>query len=536
MNAHRFIFTVILILCGTFSFAEVATVDVTITLVDSKRSSINVSYDGKSRQLELAKTVQVEIDGKITEFASLIPGDTAKVTYDKDRQVITKIIVSRASMISPEKLPEGWDEIDQRLVFLMVRLASVEASLEAIQQVLDASTRQVNSKSTTAKRAERANENLDRMGGGPVKWSQFYGMTAENFFYHPTDRNTTYHTATVLSQQGPQADNKVGGGVPAGQGLPVHQRPPQFDYIYRSNERAKMRANAEVVELRGRTDQLIARRQRIESEQAGLWVEIAFRAISHYDLDKKPAYRFEPVMVTSDADSRSKAELLKATTAFMALSLSIIAESERNQAGTFTQIKPAIAKARQSLNDAYLTLSVDVSNKQSNVGRLYALTKKLDDISSNLTDSYLVAMEGDSAKDTNRKDTFRAQLQQSLLAYAQIILAMDEMLTQIIDEYGYQPDVSTPIKIVGLKVPEVKKEPHVKRLVEISYYHNGEWIGHPISYDGNQVLIKRLTGTQTPLIKEGPKYYFVRNTGETAWFDEATRSDNFERPVKFKYE
>jgi hypothetical protein len=41
MNAQRFIFTAILILCGTFSFAEVIIVEVTITLVDSKRSSIN---------------------------------------------------------------------------------------------------------------------------------------------------------------------------------------------------------------------------------------------------------------------------------------------------------------------------------------------------------------------------------------------------------------------------------------------------------------------------------------------------------------
>lgn len=105
--------------------------------------------------------------------------------------------------MAAEKLAEGWERIDDRLVFLMVRLASTETSLEAIDKALAASGRSQSRKNTQVKQAENKNEDMDRKGGGPLKWSLFYGRTAESFFYHPTDRITTYHTTTILSQQAP---------------------------------------------------------------------------------------------------------------------------------------------------------------------------------------------------------------------------------------------------------------------------------------------------------------------------------------------
>lgn len=439
------------------SLCEVTTVDVTITLVDTKRSAITVSYDGKSRQLELAKNLKVAIDGKKSDLRSLKAGDSAQIEYDKELRIVTGIIVRTELMQPAEKLVEGWDEIDQRLLFLMVRLANVETTLEAINRTIDGNNRLSNRKTTTARRADRSNEEMDRKGGGPLKWSQFYGMTAEKFFYHPTDRNSTYHTVTVLNQQGSQADNKVGGGVPSSQGLPVHQRPPQFDYIYRANEKSKARAEAEAYELKDQLEALENRRNRLEAEQAGLWVEIAFRAISHYDLDKKPLYRFEPLLLASDTESRQRNESMRAATMFMALALSIIAESERDQAGTFTMIKPTVAKARQSLNDTFLRLGIESTDRQSSLGRLFSLTKRLDDVASNLTDSYLVAVEGDSAKDQQRKDTFRGQLQQSLLAYAQIILAIDEMLSLMKTEYGIEPNLDRQLDFASLRIDPIPK-------------------------------------------------------------------------------
>ena len=457
-------------------YAQSSTVTVSVTAVDAKNPTITVTYDGKSRSLELAKDIVVEIDGKRSECRSLIPGDDAEVTYDKAQAVVTKIVVKREPLLPAEKLPEGWDEIDQRLIFLMIRLANVEATLEAIEKTTEKNGVRVATVERDAKRADRANEDMDRNAGGPLKWSQFYGTTAEKFFYHPTDRHSSYHTVTVLSQQGYQADKKVGGGVPSSQGLPVHQRPPQFDYIYRSNEKAKTRAAVEAADLKGKLDQLAARRQRLEAEQAGLWVEIAFRAIGHYDLDEKPLYRFEPLMMASDTDSRNKTEMIRTTSEFMALALSIITESEKEQTRTFLKIKPAIEQGRRNLSDSFLRLSIENVDKNSTLGRFLALAKRLEDIAANLTDSYVVAMEGDSAKDRQRKETFRAQLQQSLLGYAQIVLAMDEMSELMKEECNYQPNVGKSIRFVSLANVEAVKTISMPTIPKTTFSSVGEEI------------------------------------------------------------
>jgi hypothetical protein len=293
---------------------------------------------------------------------------------------------------------------------------------------------------------------MDRKGGGPMRWSLFYGTTAEKFFYHPTDRNTTYHTVTVLSQKGSQADNKVGGGVPASQGLPVQQRPPQFDYIYRANDSAKSRAESEVAKLGGDVTVLLERRARLEAEQAGLWVGIAFRSISHYDLDKKPLYRFEPLIDADKPLEAKKTEVLKAAVDFVRLALSILTESERDQVSAFSKIRPAVTAARQLLNDEYLRLAVDVSDNNSAEGRFVQLAKRLEDVASNLSDSYVVAREGDQAKDQQRKETFRAMLQNSLVSYAQIVLALDEMAIEMQNELAFKADSARPYPAIDLSV------------------------------------------------------------------------------------
>ena len=108
----------------------------------------------------------------------------------------------KAPIAPAEKLAEGWDEIDERLIFLMVRLANTETSLEAVEKTIAASSRKASAKTGDAKRAIGENEKMDRKGGGPMKWSQFYGTTAEKFFYHPTDRNSFYHTVRLPQANG----------------------------------------------------------------------------------------------------------------------------------------------------------------------------------------------------------------------------------------------------------------------------------------------------------------------------------------------
>ena len=356
----------------------------------------------------------------------------------------------KAPIAPAEKLAEGWDEIDERLIFLMVRLANTETSLEAVEKTIAASSRKASVKTGDAKRAIGENEKMDRKGGGPMKWSQFYGTTAEKFFYHPTDRNSSYHTVTVLSPQPPQNDNQTAPGIPSRQGLPVHQRPPQFDYIYKANQGAAAKAEAEAGLLKGKVEALAARRRKLELEQVALWVEIAFRAAAHFDLHKKPVFRFEPLLVGNDPDAKLHADIMKTAAAFMRVSLAIVDEAPKDQDGTLVRIKPAVSDAREKLNDAWLRLAVDSSDKNTVEGKFAALAKRLDDVGRNLTESYEIAVDGDINADELRKDTFRGQLQGSLVSYAQIVLALDEMATQMRDQWKIKPDLDKPFGTVNL--------------------------------------------------------------------------------------
>ena len=349
-----------------------------------------------------------------------------------------------------EAAKDGWDQIDERLVFLMVRLANSETSLEAVEKTLAASNRKQSVKTGDAKRSIGANEKMDLKGGGPMKWSQFYGTTAEKFFYHPTDRNSSYHTLTVLSPQPPQNDNKTAEGVPSRQGLPVHQRPPQFDYIYRANREAAQRAEAEAAQLKNQVNALIERRRKLELEQNALWVEIAFRAVAHFDLDKKPLFRFEPLLVANDAEAKLHADIITPAAQFMRVALAIVDEAPKDQAATLSRIKPAVSQARELLSDSWLRLAVDTSEKSTTEGKFAALAKRLEDVAANLSESYEAAVDGDNDSDQQRKEVFRGQLQGSLVSYAQIVLALDEMAVEMRDRWKIKPDLDKSFGIVSL--------------------------------------------------------------------------------------
>lgn len=361
--------------------------------------------------------------------------------------------------ISPaEAVKDGtWEEMDQRLVFLMVRLANVETSLDAVEKAIGKSNTKRSASLGAAKRAEAGNELMDRKGGGPVKWSQFYGRTAEAFFYHPTDPNTSYHTTTVLTQQGSAADNKVDGGVAAGQGVPVHQRPPQFDYIYRANRDAAAKAEREAADSKNKMNELIARRAKLETEQSALWCEIAFRSVSKYDLARKPLYRFEPVAASSESIDRERAEALKAAALFIRAALVIVAEAEKDQARTFRNVRTVISNAREKLDDNWLRqtfLVNDLTTLNTPPGKFVALAKRLDDVSHNLSDSYEVSIDGDRFKDEQRKDTFRGLLQESLVSYAQLVLALDEMSNLMAREWKIRPNPDKPFgDVIALSIP-----------------------------------------------------------------------------------
>ena len=344
-----------------------------------------------------------------------------------------------------------WDD-DKRFDFLIERLASLEASLDAVERAIAKASGKRGTKQGAARRADANNSMMDRKGGGPMKWNEFYGTTAEKFFYHPTDPNTTYHTNTTLQQMGKNEDDKVGNGVPASQSLPVHQRPPQFDYIYRANRDAKDKAEQEAIALSGQIEELNRRRTQLEDEQAELWCLLAFRAIQRQNIPKRPMLRFALVPAGTAPSDIQRFEALTAATKFLATALVVIDRAEKDQAGALIQIKHAVAPARSEFDDALInldTLENDAASKKKKLGQFVALAQLLDDTASNLSESYEAAIDGNRFKDEARKDRFRGLLQRSLVEYAQIILALDELTTGMRKDWSITIDTKTPLGSVG---------------------------------------------------------------------------------------
>jgi hypothetical protein len=335
-----------------------------------------------------------------------------------------------------------WDE-DKRFDFLMERLASLEASLDAVERAIAKASGKKGARQGEARRADAGNSAMDRKGGGPMKWNEFYGTTAEKFFYHPVDPNTTYHTSTVLSQVGSQQEDKAGASVQGNSGVPVHQRPPQFDYIYRANRNAKERAEADAAAIQGKLDALNERREKLEAEQAELWGRLAFRAIQRLNIPRRPELRFRLVAASTDPGDESRAVVLEAAARFLATSLLIIDKAEKEQATALGNIRHIITDARNEFDDVLVSeasVTADSSDKDKPLEQFTALAQLLDDTSNNLSESYEVALDGGQFNDTARKDQFRGLLQRSLIEYAQVVMALDESVRVLQKEWGVKVD------------------------------------------------------------------------------------------------
>jgi hypothetical protein len=84
-----------LLLIASSALATVVEVDVTIKSVDAKSRGITVTYETKSGQksidLDVSRKAEITINGEAGSLGQLRPGQKAKVVYEKDLQVVTKI-------------------------------------------------------------------------------------------------------------------------------------------------------------------------------------------------------------------------------------------------------------------------------------------------------------------------------------------------------------------------------------------------------------------------------------------------------------
>lgn len=324
-------------------------------------------------------------------------------------------------------LPPGWEEVDQRMVFLTVQLSTVESSLEATNKALKVAGYKQVVQQAAADKAREGNDKMDRQGGGPVPWQQFYGRTAERFFYRPRDPNTI--TITINS-------------------TPVTPRPPQFDYIYRANENDRRRAEAEAARIGTKIEDLLDYRRKQEAEQSTLWGKIAFRGVSTLELSSRPLYRLDLTGGTGDSAQESL-EAAKAAVAFMRAADAELTEAQKaatdDQAAMLEKLHKATAMARAALQKKLLalpTLAAGLADAQSPIGQFSRLAKRLEDSSQNMVDAQRLALECDARDDQAGRLSYRGQYQQMVFDYAAAMMTADQALTKATTDWKITPSTS----------------------------------------------------------------------------------------------
>jgi hypothetical protein len=337
-----------------------------------------------------------------------------------------------------DKPLEGWvwDE-DQRLLDLVVQLQEKELILQEIDAKLAKATGKRASSKMTENMAWRSTQRMDLNGGGPIRWDAFYGRNAEKFFYHPTDPNTTYHTNTALRQ----VDPSTAGGVAGNQGVPAHQRPPQFDYIYRGYETAQARAREEAKNLADRIEDMKSRRRELENEVVVLWMKLAFRVIDRDKLPENPTLRFafKPKAAGND-EANQQAAALTAATQFLATAMlfnEALAEASPDNA--FGGVSEVVKENRKVFEDSFLKLKAlrkEANEKGRPVGQFKFLSRELEDAAKMLSEGYEGWKDGDANEEESVKFAGLKRVQDGVVRYSQILLALNELVGRMENEWA----------------------------------------------------------------------------------------------------
>ncbi|MEI8227875.1 MAG: hypothetical protein WCH77_06385 [Planctomycetota bacterium] len=326
---------------------------------------------------------------------------------------------------------EGWDwDDDERLDDLILQLQEKELTLQAIDARVSRMTGRRAGVKMEDRMAWRSTSRMDLNGGGPVRWDVFYGRNAENFFYHPRDPNTTYHTTTVLKQVEPTS----AGNVPGNQGVPAHQRPPQFDYIYRGYENKQRKAQEEARDLSNEITDLKSRRRQVEAEVVLLWIKIAFRTLDRDKVAEKPIVRW--AVIPNNAGSKEDSEravVLTGASQLLATALLFNEQrAEREPDKLFGTVGEALASNRRKFEDVLIragSVLDESEDKTKPIGQYKVLARKLEDTSKSLSEGYRGWKEGDRNDDEVSKFTGLRRVQDSVVTYAKILLSLNELVS-----------------------------------------------------------------------------------------------------------
>jgi hypothetical protein len=328
---------------------------------------------------------------------------------------------------------------------LLLQLSDAEANIQAINKALVRTGYKVGLEYDRIDSELKANDLMDRNGGGPIRWDAFYGKTARSFYVPVSE--AALHGESI----GRRVDVRVAEGY-----HPI-QRPRQFDYIYSANDQQIARARDQVAALVQDQTTLLARRQKHEADQSRLWATLAWDQVESRDIDLHPFCRFKL------KPEGSATAVLRPVIVFLRTADRVAADGlvsvEGDQGATFQagaqRMETAFSGLRGSLADALD--AKDLRPDQQKAGQtLKSLCKELAEECKVISDNYANALDRDQAKQDTSKLEFRAQLQTSLAQFATATAQLDEEVTKAVSGWGIEADKGTPAVDTVIPAPVIK--------------------------------------------------------------------------------
>jgi hypothetical protein len=318
----------------------------------------------------------------------------------------------------------------QRYTFLGNQLSTDEAAIAAINKALVQNGYQSLVASDKVDAAAKGNERMNRNGGGPKPWKEFYGQTARDFILHDS-----YH--------GPLYGYDVHYQIP---------RPQQFDYIYQANNQQTDAAKAEVEALGKKVDALVARRKELESEQSALWATIAFESIENRDIALRPLYRdklqADPKKFDDNQPEPANVKALRAAVLYLreiehATSLLTEDKLESQQEQCYLALREVSEKSLAALQEAAANFSDSSGVDPGQIKQVMGVVESAKQIQSHCRDAaeaYHKAQEAEAAKEEGRKQLYRGTLQHRFLFdFTAAVGALDDSLQQLSVSWDVKP-------------------------------------------------------------------------------------------------
>jgi hypothetical protein len=186
---------------------------------------------------------------------------------------------------------------------LLLQPSDAEANIKALNLALVRTGYKVGLAYDQIGNNQKGNELMDRKGGGPVSWQDFYGKTARSFYL--PDSEGTLHAEGA----GRRVDVHVSEGS-----HPI-QRPRQFDSIYKANNDQIARAKAQVAALAQDQATLLARRKKHEADQSRMWAMLSWTRIADREIADKPLCRFK--LKSNAGGPEARPQIMRALVLFL---------------------------------------------------------------------------------------------------------------------------------------------------------------------------------------------------------------------------